>query len=97
MRGTNKKESVSVRLSEEQAEYLKKRVNQGYSKNGYIVMLLEEDMQRSAQAHSTVMESMCKIENMLQSIKRRINSDYSIGVKEVERIEMEVNKIWEKL
>ena len=90
-------ETVTVRLTEEQREYLNKRKEQGHTKSGYIEMLLDEAMLRDGKAHSSIVKTMTNLTNKCQKLKRKAEYGNNIGLKEIQELERQVNRLWEKL
>ena len=88
---------VTVRLTKEQSDYIDKRVRQGYTKSGYIGMLIDEAMLRDGQAHSSIVETLTNITNKCQKMKRKTEQGNKLGVSEIQDLERQTERLWEKL
>lgn len=89
---------ISITLNQELNDYLKHRAAQKECKTAEIVReLIREDQLKKSPGHTDIMESLCKITGDIQKIKRRTKNGFNIGKKEIEKLESEVQFIWEKL
>lgn len=93
-----KSNSISLTLSQDMDAYLTRMAEQrSCKKTDYIRELIREDKAKNLPMHTGIVESLCKITGDLQKMKRRSKNGHTIGMKELEDLERELQYLWEKI